>query len=157
MKKLITIMLFIPFICNGQGTFFRSYGGSGNDFGEAVLLTSDSCYLVVGATESFGNGVTDLYVFKVELLQEALRGSNLRRNPLTVRLFLSCCEFSKRFRKNFVIKICFSLNQMEKSNLNEGPFSFTIFPWKFSSPARRSRPVDVADGGKHRHQQSLPG
>ena len=80
MKKLITIMLFIPFICNGQGTFFRSYGGSGNDFGEAVLLTSDSCYLVVGATESFGNGVTDLYVFKVDALGDYL-WSNIYGGP----------------------------------------------------------------------------
>ncbi len=68
MKYLFTILIFIPLFCNAQISFFRSYGGSGNDFGEAVITTSDTCYLVVGATESFGNGVTDLYVFKVDSL-----------------------------------------------------------------------------------------
>ena len=68
MKKLVFISIFIPLFYNAQISFFRSYGGSGNDFGESVLLTSDTCYLAVGATESFGNGATDLYVFKVDSL-----------------------------------------------------------------------------------------
>ena len=70
MKKLLIIAILAPLFYNAQVSFFRSYGGSGNDFGESVLLTSDTCYLVVGATESFGNGATDLYVFKVDSLGE---------------------------------------------------------------------------------------
>ncbi len=72
MKKLVFISIFIPLFYNAQITFFRSYGGSGNDFGESILLTSDTCYLGVGATESFGNGATDLYVFKVDSLGDYL-------------------------------------------------------------------------------------
>ena len=80
MKKLFTIALLFPLLYNAQITFFRSYGGSGNDFGESVLLTSDTCYLAVGATESFGNGTTDLYVFKVDSLGDYL-WSNIYGGP----------------------------------------------------------------------------
>jgi len=66
--NILFIHIFLCNICNSQSSFFRTYGGTGNDFGESVILTSDSSYLVVGATESFGNGVTDLYVFKVDSL-----------------------------------------------------------------------------------------
>ncbi len=66
MKYLISISLLLPFFFQAQISFFRSYGGSGNDFGESVILTSDTCYVVVGATESFGNGTTDLYIFKAD-------------------------------------------------------------------------------------------
>ena len=63
-------MLLLPFIGIGQTSFFKSYGGPGNDFGEAVVSTVDSYYVAVGASESFGNGATDLYAFKINSLGE---------------------------------------------------------------------------------------
>ena len=65
---LLHILFFCPLIFNGQISFFKSFGGPGNDFGEAVVATSDTCYVAIGASESFGNGATDLYVFKVDSL-----------------------------------------------------------------------------------------
>jgi len=66
--SILFLHILLCNICTAQSSFFRTYGGTGNDFGESVILTSDSSYIVVGATESFGNGVTDLYVFKVDSL-----------------------------------------------------------------------------------------
>ena len=44
--------------------FFQSYGGSGNDYGENIISTIDSGFLAIGATESYGNGLTDMYFVK---------------------------------------------------------------------------------------------
>jgi hypothetical protein len=69
-KHIVNIILLLPIIGIGQISFFKSYGGPGNDFGEAVVSTADSHYVAVGASESFGNGATDLYAFKVDSLGE---------------------------------------------------------------------------------------
>ncbi len=73
-KYLLHIILILPFIGIGQiswqNSFFKSYGGPGNDFGEAVVSTIDTFYVGIGASESFGNGATDLYVFKVDTIGE---------------------------------------------------------------------------------------
>ena len=69
-KYIVNIILLLPIIGIGQISFFKSYGGPGNDFGEAVVSTVDSHYVVVGASESFGNGATDLYAFKIDSLGE---------------------------------------------------------------------------------------
>jgi hypothetical protein len=43
----------------------RTYGGSGDDWGEYIRETSDGGYIVAGATESFGAGLADLWVLKL--------------------------------------------------------------------------------------------
>ena len=49
-----------------QTTFFKSFGGDLNEYGEAVIATKDSGFLAIGATESFGNGLTDFYLIKLD-------------------------------------------------------------------------------------------
>ena len=66
MKKIFIYILLISPICFFGQSFFKSYGGPGNDFGESILSTSDGSFIAVGATESFGNGATDLYAFKID-------------------------------------------------------------------------------------------
>ena len=58
--------LFILNSLTSQSVFFKSYGGDGNDFGEEVIETNDSSFVAVGGTESFGNGLMDLYLFKTD-------------------------------------------------------------------------------------------
>ena len=67
MKLIIYILLlFNPIISFGQTTFFNSYGGAGNDYGKSIITTIDTAYTIIGATESFGNGNTDMYLFKID-------------------------------------------------------------------------------------------
>ena len=74
MKKNITI--YFCLLCflnlNGQSTFFQSYGGNGNDYGESVIPCMDSGFAAIGATESYGNGLTDLYIIKTNSIGEVI-------------------------------------------------------------------------------------
>ena len=83
-KKLLIICLlsifYKPFL--GQNIFFQSYGGSGNDYGENIISTRDSGFLAIGATESYGNGLTDMYFVKTDkdgnvLWHKAYGGANI--------------------------------------------------------------------------------
>lgn len=49
-----------------QNTFFQSYGGNLNDYGEEIIATKDNGFIAIGATESFGNGLTDMYIIKLD-------------------------------------------------------------------------------------------
>ena len=73
MKLVFIILLLfnsIPYF--GQTTFFNSYGGAGNDYGKSIITTIDTAYVIIGATESFGNGNTDMYLFKIDSLGNLL-------------------------------------------------------------------------------------
>ena len=66
MRKLFWVILILPHFNLAQNAFFKSYGGTGNDIGENVISTKDGGFCMIGATESFGNGLTDLYVIKTD-------------------------------------------------------------------------------------------
>ena len=73
MKLFIYILLlFNPVFSFGQTTFFNSYGGAGNDYGKSIISTIDTAYAIIGATESFGSGNTDMYLFKIDSLGNLL-------------------------------------------------------------------------------------
>ena len=70
-SKLKSIFIFFVttifcIVTTSQTTFFKSLGGDLNEYGEAVIATKDSGFLAIGATESFGNGLMDLYLFKID-------------------------------------------------------------------------------------------
>ncbi len=46
--------------------FYTSFGGNGYDVGYDVKQTLDGGYIVTGSTSSFGQGNTDLYLFKMD-------------------------------------------------------------------------------------------
>lgn len=50
----------------GDTLWTRTYGGSGNDFGRGVRVTSDGGYLVVGTTTSYGAGGVDVYLIRTD-------------------------------------------------------------------------------------------
>jgi len=49
---------------HGDTLWTRTYGGKGGDRGESVAQTSDGGYVIVGTTESFGAGKSDIYLIK---------------------------------------------------------------------------------------------
>ncbi len=51
---------------NGDTLWTRTYGGTGRDYAFCVQATSDSGYIVVGGTTSFGAGWRDLYLVKTD-------------------------------------------------------------------------------------------
>jgi len=51
---------------SGNDVWAKTYGGSGNDQGFSVVQTSDSGYIIVGNTRSFGPGDEDVYLLKTD-------------------------------------------------------------------------------------------
>jgi len=50
---------------NGDTLWTRTCGGAADDYGNSVVLTVDDGYLVGGTTNSFGAGVDDMYLIKI--------------------------------------------------------------------------------------------
>ena len=44
----------------------KTYGGQGNDSGNHVIQTNDNCFIIVGTTNSFGNGNNDVFLIKTD-------------------------------------------------------------------------------------------
>ena len=68
LKNIFLLYISFTFWINtiGQTTFFKSFGGNMSDYGEEIISTTDSGFIAIGGTESFGNGLTDLYIIKID-------------------------------------------------------------------------------------------
>lgn len=51
---------------NGDSLWTKSFGGTNWDFAYSVEQTSDGGYIIAGATYSYGNGNTDMYLVKTD-------------------------------------------------------------------------------------------
>jgi hypothetical protein len=51
---------------NGNFSWAKTYGGTGDDGANSILETSDGGYIMAGYTESFGSGGYDMYVVKTD-------------------------------------------------------------------------------------------
>lgn len=51
---------------DGDTLWIRAFGGTGNDFANSLTPTHDGGFVVCGATNSFGSGLSDVYLLKVD-------------------------------------------------------------------------------------------
>jgi hypothetical protein len=51
---------------HGRKIWEKALGGSGDDLGNCVSQTSDGGYIIVGQTDSFGSGKSDVYLVKTD-------------------------------------------------------------------------------------------
>ncbi len=61
-----TDILLIKTDSNGVLLWSKVYGGLGNESAMSVEVTADNCYLIAGYTESFGAGLEDMFILKVD-------------------------------------------------------------------------------------------
>lgn len=57
---------------NGDTLWTKAFGGGKNDIGFSVQQTTDGGYIVTGSTDSFGNGLLDVYLIKTDENGDAL-------------------------------------------------------------------------------------
>jgi hypothetical protein len=57
---------------DGSTLWSRTYGGTGLDEARSVCLAGDGCIIVAGQTESFGAGLADVYLLKVDAAGDTL-------------------------------------------------------------------------------------
>lgn len=75
MKIKLRFIFFISIISFGgeaQITFQKTFGGLGFDVSNCVQQTSDSGYVLVGQTNSFGTGNDDVYLIKTNMYGDTL-------------------------------------------------------------------------------------
>lgn len=85
---VLILLLTIPLNVFGQSTWARTYGGLENDRANCIVETSEYGYLIAGTTASFGAGIDDMWVVKLDELGNMLwsrtYGGNLREEAQSV-------------------------------------------------------------------------
>lgn len=70
------IVFFVFLFCNLGLTqsvpFFKTYGGADPERGYSMTLTSDNGYILAGSTSSFGQGTSDIFIVKTDLLGDTI-------------------------------------------------------------------------------------
>ncbi|MFH1320322.1 MAG: SprB repeat-containing protein, partial [Bacteroidota bacterium] len=70
---------------NGVVIWSKTYGGTGDDFGNSVQLTNDGGYIIAGKSDGFGAGDDDIYLIKTD----AFGNSCNANTPATITSFTS--------------------------------------------------------------------
>ena len=64
----LTDIFVIKTNSTGDTLWAKTYGGSNNDSGYSIHQTSDGGYIILGSTNSFGGGNSDVYLIKINNL-----------------------------------------------------------------------------------------
>lgn len=64
--SLALFLLFFSLLAFSQNTFQKTFGGTGNDQANAVLEITGGGYIIAGSTESFGSGLSDMYLVRID-------------------------------------------------------------------------------------------
>ena len=67
---------------HGDIVWHQIYGGSGCDMGFRMNATSDGGYIIVGTTNSFGNGDKDVYVIKTDAFGDTVFTRTYDNSPM---------------------------------------------------------------------------
>ena len=59
-------ILIVKTDANGDTLWTRTYGGIGDDGASFVKQTSDGGYIIAGSTRSFGSGLNDAFLIKID-------------------------------------------------------------------------------------------
>jgi len=70
MKKILLILLLLVVRTTGfaQISFYKQYSNNGYDYGEGIVQTEDSSYIITGQSSSFIDGPAQAYLLKVDSL-----------------------------------------------------------------------------------------
>ena len=139
---LICVLIINYVSLQGQNIFFQSYGGSGNDYGENIISTIDSGFLAIGATESYGNGLTDMYFVKTDikgnvLWHKTFGGPNIDYGKSVVQTLDSgfiACGYSNSENLNYDI----FLVKVNKNGILQWSKKIGGIDWDFGNKIIRS-------------------
>ena len=65
---------------DGNELWSKIYGGTANDEASAIIKTSDGGFLVVGNSQSFQQGINDIYILKLDQNGDLLWEDNIGGN-----------------------------------------------------------------------------
>ncbi|MCO5259380.1 MAG: T9SS type A sorting domain-containing protein [Crocinitomicaceae bacterium] len=69
MKQLFTILMVCSSIAiNAQTNFYKQYSSNGYDYGQGIAELPDSSYIITGASSSFVDGPSQMFLLKVDSL-----------------------------------------------------------------------------------------
>ena len=65
MKKILLILIYLPFIGFGQG-WVKTFGGTSADYGLSVQQNTDGGYIIAGIKNASDQLITDVYLIKTD-------------------------------------------------------------------------------------------
>lgn len=70
MKKLIVLFILIcsAYLSKAQTSFYKQFSSDGYDYGQGIIELPDSSYIITGASSSFTEGPSQMFLLKIDSL-----------------------------------------------------------------------------------------
>ncbi len=69
-RAVFMVMIFLTGWIQAQSNFYRQFSGNGYDFGQGIVELPDSSYVITGASSSFTDGPSQMFLLKIDSLGE---------------------------------------------------------------------------------------